>query len=641
MKKRFLAYRSFYPEVDTMKEFSDAGVDTFSVMISNCLNALGTPYTKYPPVWTGKDQYDLDAADAAFEDILRKIPEAKFICFVDLNTPLWWARYLGAYGARHDSYYELGRIAGSTLWRQDTLKYMKVLLSHLTEKYGSRIVSYAFGCGGGTEWHDRCRGAESLFRLNGFRNWCKGNGKPWNDIPSMGRREKGLREFSVKGKYDTTGYWAGYDDSEVDPLIREDAGGLFYDPEQQADVIDYWKFCNELIADTIDFFLKEARKIVLPEVELGAVYGYITTEGQYMLSSNGHMEYERLLQSDAIDYLLAPATDRAIGGGSGSLCVVGTIHARGKQMFNSADNETWTSKGPDGGTFPPDWVAMHNETELESSIKRELALNLVEGTSLWFFDKWGGSYSPECIRTIGSIRNLWEEESKHPPVSKAETLIVVDPENVYYINNMHPNSNNFHLPWKLNMNRSGAPFRFVSFNDLEMLDLTGIKAVILCHPFELDLRKKTILKERVMKENRLVIWSYGPGIINEGKWDESNVEKICGVPFGTSGLALQQMEGWRSLYVHDPRVITPEKMREILRSAGVWIYSSVPCPVYVNERMLGIHIGKAEEIDITLPETYAKISEVFTGEEVENTDHISFKTNGTETRLYRLKKEER
>ena len=637
MSRNYLAYRSFYPEIETMKQFSDAGVNTFSVMISNCLNALGTPYTKYPPVWTGKDQYDAAAADGIFDDILQEIPNAKFICFVDLNTPLWWSRYLGAYGARHDSYYELGRIAASKLWREDTCKYLEFLLTHLTEKYGNKIEAYVFGCGGGTEWHDRCRGAESLFRLDAFRKWCKENKKPWQDIPSMGRREKGLQEFAVKGKYDMTSYWSGYDDSEVDPVIREDAGGLFYDPDQQADVIDYWHFCNDLIEETIEFFMKHARNYILPETELGVVYGYITTEGQYMLSTNGHMEYEKLLASNTVDFLVAPATDRAIGGGSGSLCTVGTIHAYGKQMLNSADNETWTSKGPDGGTFPPAWVAMHNEEELASSLKRELAINLVEQTSLWFFDKWGGSYSPASIKMIGRGKEIWDEEYALPPArSAAQILMVVDPGNIYYINNLHPNSNNFHLPWKLNLNRSGMPFEIASFNDLPKLEMERYKVVILCHPFEINESKQEILNRYVCNNDRLVIWSYGPGIIHNGKWDETHVETICGVPFATPDMIIQNKKSWRSLYVHDPRQITPEKLREIAQTAGVWLYASKPCPVYVNDRLLGIHTGEAGTITVSLPEKYKKITELFTGETYTETDRITFTVNHTDTKLYRL-----
>ena len=634
-KRRYLAYRSFYPEIETMKAFRKVGVDTYSVMLSNCFNALGVPYTKYPFIWTGKDTYDLNAASAPFEDILREIPDAKFICFVDLNTPLWWTRYLGAYGARHDSYYELGRIAASSLWRKDTLNYMKALLAHLETKFKGKILSYAFGCGGGTEWHDRCRGAESLYRLNAFKKWMAERGVDNAEIPSIGRREKGLHEFNFTDCFDKTGYWSGYDDSEVDPLIRQDAGGLFFDPAEQRDVIDYWHFCNELIAGTIEFFMAEARKCVSPEVELGVVYGYITTEGQYMLSSNGHMEYEKLLRSDAVDYLLAPATDRAIGGGSGSLCAVGTIHSYGKEMFNSADNETYTSFGPSGLPPNPNWVSMHNEQEVAASLKREFAINLVEQTSLWFFDKWGGSYSPEAITLIGQGKKIWDAETKEPAREMAEILMVVDPQNIYYLNNMHPNSNYFHLPWKLNLNRSGAPFVIASFNDIPKLEMQRYRLVIFCHPFEITPEKQEILDRFVFNSGRTVIWSYGPGIIRNGKWDEQNVERICGVPFGNRETTVRNMGGWNSIYVYEPKNISPEALRTIAKTAGVWLYCSKPRPVYRNERLLGLHTGEGGELTVSFPCKYRLITELFTGEEFHDTDRIELKSRGPETWLFR------
>ncbi|OQA84867.1 MAG: hypothetical protein BWY31_02276 [Lentisphaerae bacterium ADurb.Bin242] len=640
MKRRYFAYRSFYPEIETMREFRAVGVDTFAVMLSNGLNALGTPYTKYPPVWTGKKQYDLAAADAPFEDILKKIPDAKFIGFIDLNTPLWWTRYLGAYGARCDSYYELGRIAASKLWREDTLDYMKTLLTHLDSKFRGRILSYAFGCGGGTEWHDRSRGTESLYRLDAFRKWCLLHRKEWREIPSMGRREKGMREFGFTAPFDRSGYWCGYDDSEIDPLIRQEAGGLFYDPSEQADVVDYWHCCNELIADTIDFFLKEARRCVRPEVELGAVYGYVTTEGQYMLSSNGHLEYEKLLASDSLDYLLAPATDRDIGGGSGSLCAVGTVHAYGKQMLNSADNETYSSKAPDGAEFPPAWIRMHTEEEVAASLKREIAVNLVEQTSLWFFDKWGGSYSRKAVELIGKGKGIWDRETRISARPAAQMLMVVDPRNLYYINNFHVNSNNFHLPWKLNLNRSGAPFEIVSFNDFSRLDMERFKLVIFCHPFELTGEAMEILEKQVLNAGRTVIWSYGPGIVHNGRWDESNVEKFCGMPFGSEEVKILHRGNWNSIYVHDPGRVTPEILRGFAREAGVWIYASKPRPVFANERLLAVHTGCAENLTLSLPRRYSRVVELFTGEEFRDTDRLVFDTVGPDTKLFSLQGQE-
>ena len=47
----FFAYRSFWPEHETMKRFAAAGVHTYCVFPSSTTNSLGEPYSKYPNVW--------------------------------------------------------------------------------------------------------------------------------------------------------------------------------------------------------------------------------------------------------------------------------------------------------------------------------------------------------------------------------------------------------------------------------------------------------------------------------------------------------------------------------------------------------------------------------------------------------------
>ena len=88
-KNQYFAYRSFWPELETMKKFRECGVDTFMFMVSNTTNSLGLPYTKYPPVWKWNNKYDLDVFDRQIGDILEAIPDAKLMCMVDLNTPQW------------------------------------------------------------------------------------------------------------------------------------------------------------------------------------------------------------------------------------------------------------------------------------------------------------------------------------------------------------------------------------------------------------------------------------------------------------------------------------------------------------------------------------------------------------------------
>ena len=41
--KRYFAYRSFWPELETMKKFREAGVNTICFFAANTVNSLGEP----------------------------------------------------------------------------------------------------------------------------------------------------------------------------------------------------------------------------------------------------------------------------------------------------------------------------------------------------------------------------------------------------------------------------------------------------------------------------------------------------------------------------------------------------------------------------------------------------------------------
>jgi hypothetical protein len=94
------AYRSFNPELETVKVFADFGVDWVCIYPSNVLNSLGIPYSAYGPTWLGLDEYDFDPLDRQIADLRAVNPKVQIICMVDLNTPPWFERRLGWGGSR-------------------------------------------------------------------------------------------------------------------------------------------------------------------------------------------------------------------------------------------------------------------------------------------------------------------------------------------------------------------------------------------------------------------------------------------------------------------------------------------------------------------------------------------------------------
>lgn len=80
------------PEFEVMKKFRSMGIDTFTLMFSNGLNSVGSPYTKYQPVWVWEKEYDMAIVDKQFQDLFAAVPDAKVICYIDLNPPSWWSK---------------------------------------------------------------------------------------------------------------------------------------------------------------------------------------------------------------------------------------------------------------------------------------------------------------------------------------------------------------------------------------------------------------------------------------------------------------------------------------------------------------------------------------------------------------------
>jgi hypothetical protein len=664
-KNRYFAYRSFWPEIETMKKFRDCGVDTFMFMVSNVNNSLGTPYTKYPPVWKWNGVYDLEPFDQQVGDILKAIPDAKLMCMVDLNTPQWWTRYLGAFGVRYDTFYELGKISPSPTWRNDVSDYLQLVLEHAEKNYSSHMVSYLLGCGGATEWHDRSRGEESVYRLAAWQEWQRAHGMTPDDIPGRIERDTGSYDFS--NDYKPTGsYYNGIDPTGCYDKLFPQGVGLLRTPEKNRAAIDYWRFCNEFNADTVEFLLGKARKKIRPEAELGAFFGY--GFGWWTMTS-GHLAYESLLDSPNLDFFMAPISYTGRGMGCGSTCatVRTTINRKGKRMLQEMDQRTFSSNRKLADYFelpghspkneekvewndPTDSKELSrkfalaadgtwkNEREVVTGMKRDMAFSLIHGDSLWWFDMWGGFYQGEKVyENLRRMKEIWDEEIEYQAQDVAEILMVMDPENMYLLNDMDSRCGLFHEKTLAALSVCDLPYMVCSFGDIEHLNISMFKLVIFCHPFMLTENHRRVLAEKVLKEGRSVLWLYGPGVVREGKWNPGNVETACGTPFKTPGLNRVSMKEWTSLYLHDPLNLTVEMMREMAVEAGCHAYCSHPRPVSANSRLLSLHTGKAEVVEVIFPRRYGDVMELFSGKTYRDVSNIEVATDGADTFLFRVK----
>ena len=582
------AYRSFWPEFEAMEEFRDVGVDTVCIFAANTDNSLGLPYCKYPPVWRWFDTYDFASLDRQYDDVLARNPEAEFICMVDLNTPIWLQRQLSLRGqsAECESFTMLSCACANPQWREATGKWLETIVGHVEQRYGNRVKAYLLACGQTDEWMDYSRGVAGRAKTQAWQTWRRAHGKPEAPVPAL----------------------AALDRASFQNLIR--------DPATERDAIDYAQFTGDLIVDTVLEFAGKTRALIAPGREIGMFFGYILELTGTRLVSAGHLEYERLYASPDIDFFISPGTygDRPMGGGSGFMVPNGTRLLNGKGFLHEIDHRTPTYNVNLDEFVSIGWMTpWTDQAETTAGLKREFALAIVNHASLWCFDMWGGVFrTPETMRLVAQAKRLWDRFAALPAASAAEVALVVDPESARLLNDLNPLVREIYQGTRNKLNRLGAPFEVFSFRDLEQADLSAYRLLVLPGLFEVTPEKADLLRHRVCRDNRAVLFVHAPGISDGQSLDPARVEALAGTPFATPGVTTVHRDGWTAIYAADYADVTPQILKQAATAAGVTIYCADEVPVFANERLVAIHTATGGEKTITLPFPCRAVRELFT-----------------------------
>lgn len=582
------AYRSFWPEFEAMRQFRDIGVDTVCLFAANTDNSLGKPYCAYPPVWRWFGKYDWASLDRQYDDVLALNPAARFICMVDLNTPIWLQRQLSLRGqsAECESFTLLSNACANPQWRKATREYLEALLRHVEERYGERIVACLLACGQTDEWMDYSRGLAGRAKTQAWQAWRQAHGKAEAPVPAL----------------------ADLDRAAFQDLIR--------DPATERDAIDYAQFNGDLIVDAALEFAAVTRGLVAPARQIGMFFGYILELTGSRLVSAGHLEYERLYASPDIDFLISPGTygDRPMGGGSGFMVPNGTRVRCGKGFLHEIDHRTPTYNVHLDEFVSIAWMTpWRDQAETNAGLKREFALAIVNHASLWCFDMWGGVFrTPETLAVVAQGKALWDRFAGLPAGSLAEVALVVDPQSARLLNDLNPLVAQVYQGTRNALNRLGAPFEVLSFGDLAEVDLARYRLLVFPGLFEVTPEKAEVLRRHVCRGGRTALFVYAPGLSDGQTLDTARVRDLTSTAFGTPGVTTVQRDGWRAVYAATWADVTPRLLKQLAAEAGVVLCCADEVPVYANERLLAVHTAAGGEKEIVLPVACREVRELYT-----------------------------
>ncbi|MBU4460344.1 MAG: hypothetical protein KJ579_07240, partial [Verrucomicrobia bacterium] len=518
------AYRSFWPEFGAMAQFRDAGVGTVCIFAANTDNSLGQPYSKYPPVWRWFGTYDFASLDKQYDDVLAVNSNATFICMVDLNSPPWLDHQLALQGhsGESDSFTMLSGACANPAWRKATGEYLEAVVRHMEARYGDRVKAYLLAGGQTDEWMDYSRGVAGRAKTQAWKTWLAAHGRAEQPVPALERLDRAAFE------------------------------NFLHDPATERDALDYAQFTGDVIVDTVLGFAAKTRALVPKQRQIGMFFGYILELTRSRLVWGGHLEYERLYASPDIDFFISPGTysDRPMGGGSGFMVPNGTRVLNGKGFLHEIDHRTPTYNVKLNEFVSIGWmVPWKDQAETDAGLKREFALAIVNGTSLWCFDMWGGVFqTPETMRVVAQGKKLWDRYGAQPLKSRAEVALVVDPQSARLVNDQNPLVKEIYQGTRNKLNRLGAPFEVFSFNDLARVDLRPYKLLVFPGLFEVTPEKAALLASRVLRDDRTAVFVHAPAISDGRSLDTARVKDLTGVAFGTPGVTTVPRDGWTAVF---------------------------------------------------------------------------------------------
>ncbi|MFN7994329.1 MAG: beta-galactosidase [Bryobacteraceae bacterium] len=565
-----LVYYLPVPVKEHIADFAEAGVSLYSwgdsTLIGNSRD-MG---------WIGPGQYDYSAFDAEVQTILSANPKSYLFPRLAVSAPRWWLeQHPNERIWREDGTKTEYTSLASPLWKADASEALAHLIRHVREMpYANRFIGYQV-TGGSNEWFYALDASPAA--LAGFRAWLH---KRYDGILSAlqeawNRREVTFENVTIPGK---------------DEYRRTDIN-LFRNPKTSRRCSDYFQFLSEATAEGVVLFCKAGKEASDNQSVMGAFYGYmINATGGYDENGEGavswgHEAFRKVVDSPYVDFLCAPYqyTHRGPGGCDGPQSLAASVKLHGKLWLTECDSPTFAVPVEEAEKYRGHPIP--DRPQSFAILQRDFLHALTTRQGMWWMDlvaQGGWYHHPDVVRVIKRARKLQENAFAMDMHYQAEIAVIVDEETPYYlrpgIEILFPL---VFLQDRLGLCRIGTTYDLYLHNDLERDEMPEYKMYVFLDTIYLTHREKEVIKRRVCRGNKVIVWMYGAGAISEDGVSGENVTELTGIH-----TKMQRIESLNHLL--GARVYLTDFEHTITKGAESHFYFGTDLPVgpgfYVEDR---------------------------------------------------------
>ena len=511
------------------------------------------------------DQLDVTLARKQVAGVLEQCTDAAVMLRVHVNAPQWWLDHnpgemVGYADAElepeqpwslqrplaQDAAASRRASFSSKLWLDWATTHLQSFCRELSaSEEGASVFGIQISNGVYGEWHqfgfiqhDPDTGVASQAA---FREWLKNR---YIDEASMNTAwgENGLMWESV---------------SIPDSASREVVDcGVLRDPAKRGEVIDYFQFQHEKLAEVIINLSETVRESWSRPVITATFFGYFhNLFGRH--ASGGHLAMDRILASPHIDCLCGPQSydpaARQMGGTGHARGLIDPVRRSGKLWLDEMDQPTTVS----GCAWDPSAV-----TTLDDDVAvqiRNILQPVTRGVGAWWYDfgmtcgtteavlygAMGWWDHPRLQQDVQRLAEIVHERLARPHVRAADVLVVHDPWSFTHTGSrratdidqlgdcskalpIDPVSPIAIDALTTGLYQSGLVHEEALLSELSTIDLSAFRMVIFATTPVLDEPQREIFRDRVAKDGRHVVFTGYAGWSDGSKVEPELATQLTG-----------------------------------------------------------------------------------------------------------------